>query len=144
MTERLPLARSSLERALPILAPVPMSVLPSRVWSDEQWRRIELGYESRDMDEKWDVFVEDRVAFLHRSWTGYGIYAATFSPIDTGDWRISAAVVESDPSRYRGNSPEFDRVLMELILCGLAGVEDVANLRADFTEATARLRDTRR
>ena len=77
MTERLPVARSSLERALPILAPVPMSLLPSRSWSQEQWRRIELGYQARDMDEKWDVFVEDRVVFLHRSWTGYGIYAAT-------------------------------------------------------------------
>jgi hypothetical protein len=42
-------------------------VLPTRTWSDEQWERIKLGYEARGMDEKWDVFVEDQMAFLHRS-----------------------------------------------------------------------------
>ena len=46
-----------------------MTLLPARVWSQEQWERIKRGYQARDMDEKWDVFVENRVAFLHRSWT---------------------------------------------------------------------------
>jgi hypothetical protein len=29
------------------------------------------------MDEKSNVFVEDRVVFVHRSWTGNGTYEAT-------------------------------------------------------------------
>ncbi len=40
----------------------------------------ERGYRARGMDEKWDVFVENHVAFLHRSWTGNGVFEATFSP----------------------------------------------------------------
>jgi hypothetical protein len=29
-----------------------MTLLPARVWSQEQWERIELGYQARGMDEK--------------------------------------------------------------------------------------------
>jgi len=36
------------------------------------------------MDEKWKVFVENRVAFLHRSWTDYGIFEASFSTVHEG------------------------------------------------------------
>jgi hypothetical protein len=139
-----PVTRAALGRALPVVAPVPMTLLPRRIWSGEQWRRIGLGHESRDMDDKWDVFVEGFVVFLHRSWTGYGIYEATFAPDDHGGWRIVAAVLESEASRYRRTSPEFDRVLLELILCGIAGVDDIADVRANFTEITARTRGSRR
>jgi hypothetical protein len=54
---------------------------PHRIWSDEDWERIQLGYSSRDMDEKWDVFTERGVVFLHRSWTGHGLFEATFAPV---------------------------------------------------------------
>src|SRR6185437_15558332 len=65
-----------------------MTQLPGRVWSQRQWELIKRGYRAQDMDEKWDVFVEDQVAFLHRSWTGNGMFEATFSPAG-GGWRIS-------------------------------------------------------
>jgi hypothetical protein len=46
------------DRLQRISAPRPLSLLPTRIWSDEEWERIQLGYCSRDMDEKWDVFAE--------------------------------------------------------------------------------------
>ncbi|MGW4348276.1 hypothetical protein ACWEL8_24825 [Streptomyces sp. NPDC004690] len=55
-----------------------MSELPQRIWSDEDWERIQRGYGAQDMDEKWNVFTEGEVVFFHRSWTGYGVFAATF------------------------------------------------------------------
>ncbi|MEV0425536.1 hypothetical protein [Micromonospora sp. NPDC050495] len=87
MIEPSPVTRSSLQHVSPIVAPMPMPMpmpmaeLPTRIWSDEHWERIKLGYEARGMDEKWNVFVEDQVAFLHRSWTGNGIFEAAFSPV---------------------------------------------------------------
>jgi hypothetical protein len=120
-----PVTRSSLPRkVLPILVPTPMTELPARIWSDEQWEQIKLGYESRNMDERWDVFVEDQTVFLHRSWTGYGIYEASFSPVADGGWRISAAVVETDPSRHRAalegvhglTAGEHHRATLEIVL----------------------------
>jgi len=97
--------RSSLGELFPVIAPVPMTLLPARVWSQQQWERIKRGYRARDMDEKWDVFVENRVAFLHRSWTGNGVFEASFSPAGDG-WHISAAATSSERTQgLRGAQP---------------------------------------
>lgn len=136
MIEPAPVTRSSLRRISPITAPMPLAVLPARTWSDEQWKRITLGYRARDMDEKWNVFVEDEVAFLHRSWTGNGIYEASFSPVPGDGWRISTVVVESDPSRYRRRSDQYDRLLVELVLSGIVLGEPVVDLRAELVALT--------
>ncbi|MFI6821631.1 hypothetical protein ACIBJE_11855 [Micromonospora sp. NPDC050187] len=128
--------RASLRHVMPIVAPVPMAELPTRTWSDEQWERIKLGYEAWDMDEKWMVFVEGQVAFLHRSWTGNGIFEASFSPVDGGGWCISAGTVESDPSRYRRSSDRYDRVMVELVLSAIVLGEPAVDLRAEMVELT--------
>jgi hypothetical protein len=71
------------------------------------------------MDEKWNVFAEDDVVYLHRSWTGRGIYEATFVPTDGGGWRMAQAVVEGDPERYRSADDEYDCVMLELVLSAI-------------------------
>ena len=75
--EHPPVTRASLREMLPIVAPMSMTLLPTRVWTQEQWDRIKRGYRARGMDEKWDVYVEGHVAFLHRSWTGRGVFEAS-------------------------------------------------------------------
>lgn len=129
--------RSSLRRVLPIVAPMPMAELPTRMWSDEHWERIKLGYKARGMDEKWNVFVEDQVAFLHRSWTGNGVFEVSFAPVGGGGWRISAAAVESDPSRYRRSSERYDRVMVELVLSTIVLGEPALDLRGELVALTS-------
>ncbi|MEW2625919.1 hypothetical protein [Streptomyces sp. NPDC048106] len=94
--------------AHPVVPPRP--VHESVPGPEEDWELIQRGYASRDMDEKWDVFVEGEVAFMHRSWTGYGIFAVTFAPIDGDGWRIASAVVERDAERYGGTDDAYDCV----------------------------------
>lgn len=113
-----------------------MTLLPARVWTQEQWERIERGCRSRSMDEKWLVFVEGRVAFLHRSWTGRGIYEASFSPVD-GGWQILAAVAESNPERSRNASAQRDRVILELVLSSIVLGERAADLRAELVRLSS-------
>ncbi|MFG2439688.1 hypothetical protein [Streptomyces sp. NPDC048508] len=115
-----------------------MSKLPQRIWSDDDWKRIELGYASRDMDEKWDVFTEGEVVFLHRSWTGNGTFAATFVPVDGGGWRIDSAVVERDAERYRGTDDAYDCVTLELVLSAIVLGEPATELRTELVELTRR------
>src|SRR5687768_4316212 len=103
-------------RLLPISVRRPLPSVPRRNWSDEDWARIQLGYRSRDMDEKWDVLVEGSVVFLYRSWTGYGIFEATFARADEGGWRITEAVVERDQERYRSDDDGYDCVMLERLL----------------------------
>jgi hypothetical protein len=52
---------------------------PPRRWSDNEWAAICRGHQSRDMDDKWNAFVENDRLFLHRSWTGLGVYEAQFT-----------------------------------------------------------------
>lgn len=125
--------RASLGKTFPVIAPVPMTPLPARVWTQEQWKRIERGYRARGMDEKWDVFVENQVAFLHRSWTGRGMFEASFSPID-GGWHVSAAVVESNSKRARNVSAQLNRVLLELVLSAIVLGEPAADLRTELVQ----------
>ncbi|MEU9992739.1 hypothetical protein AB0E10_39295 [Streptomyces sp. NPDC048045] len=119
-------------------APRPVPQLPDRVWTDEDWNRIQRGYRARDMDEKWNVFAEADVVFMHRSWTGHGIYEASFAPVTGGGRRIASAVVEADGKRYRSRGDEYDRPMMELIISAIVLGEPAADLRAGLVELTAR------
>jgi hypothetical protein len=90
------------------------------------------------MDEKWDVFAEGEVVFLHRSWTGNGIFAATFKPVDEGGWRVARAVVEHAPERYRGTDDGYDCLMLELVTSAIVLGEPAPDLRARLVELTRR------
>ncbi|AWW42947.1 hypothetical protein DN051_38990 [Streptomyces cadmiisoli] len=115
-----------------------MALVPDRVWTDEDWDRIQRGYAARDMDEKWNIFVEADAVFMHRSWTGYGVYEASFAPVAGDGRRIVSAVVEGDGERYRSMGDEYDRLMIELIISAVVLGEPAADLRAGLVELTAR------
>ena len=86
---------------------------PEMVLSREEMREIALGYRPIDMNDKWLAFMEDDRLFLHRSWTGYGIYevrfaAKGFSWTNETGFMPTSARVESDPRRY--NPDDFDPI----------------------------------
>ena len=127
---------SFFDRIQSLSVPRAMPLLPRRIWSDEEWERILLGYSSRGMDEKWDVFAEGDVVFLHRSWTGNGVVEATFAPADGGGWQIAEAVVERDPERYRNDDDEYDCLMLELVLSAIVLGEPANELREKLVELT--------
>src|SRR5262245_18793770 len=88
---RTPLERIRVPAALPV---------PAKSWSQREWERIQTGHQSTDMNDRWNALIEDNHLYLHRSWTGYGIYEATFA-LDGDRWRITEAVVETWDERYR-------------------------------------------
>src|SRR5262249_55512045 len=53
--------------------------------------------------------------FLHRSWTGLGIYEALFARSD-GHWGVVETIVETDPASYRRCSDEIEGLCLELII----------------------------
>lgn len=119
--------RSTLQ-VLPILAPRALSAVPARIWSQGEWERIRLGYRSRTMDEKWEIFAEGNTLFMHRSWTGYGIYEVSFVEAN-GGFGIAEGVVESEGDRYRPRSDELEGVMVELMIRSLLLGETVTELR---------------
>ena len=88
----------------PIREPVAIPP-PNMLISREEMQAIAIGYQPV-WDDKWLAFMEDDRLFLHRNWTGHGIYEATFVATEPGFVMISACV-ESDPARYR---PDLDLI----------------------------------
>jgi hypothetical protein len=88
---------------------------PPRRWSDEEWATICWGHWPRDMDDKWLAFVEDDRLFLHRSWTGFGVYEAQFVRGRDG-WHITELLVSGDRSTYRRASDAYEALFVEAII----------------------------
>src|ERR1700748_560767 len=88
--------RVSLER---IRVPAQLPV-PAKSWSASEWERIQAGYQSTDMNDRWHAIVEGDRLYLYRSWTGFGVYEAAFAL--RGDrWHITEAIVETYDERYK-------------------------------------------
>ena len=101
----------------PPLDPRPIPC-PYRLWTEAEWARIRDGFVPQEMEEKWFAFVDGNRLFLHRSWTGYGIYEATFAKGE-GGWRIVSAVVESSPDVYERGDDERESRTLEQLITGL-------------------------
>ncbi|MFB8761204.1 hypothetical protein [Nocardiopsis alba] len=110
------LTRSMFSNIQPISMPRTLPRVPERLWSEDDWELLRLGYAAASMDEKWNVFAEDETVFLHRSWTGHGTFAATFAPVEGGGHRIVHAVAERDPERYKGTDDDHDSLMIEAVL----------------------------
>ena len=106
--------RDSFEGLAVMASPAAVPAL-ARLWSDGEWTRVRAGHVTQNMDDKWNAFVERDRLFLHRSWTGRGVYEARFTRTDT-HWRITEAVVENDPRSYRRGSDETESLCLELII----------------------------
>ena len=101
-----PWDRSAAPMRTPVAIPPPEMLI-----SREEMQAIAMGYAPMDMNDKWLAFMEDDCLFLHRSWTGHGIYEVTFAAKETG-FVATSARIEGYPDRRRGDfDPEnFDPI----------------------------------
>ena len=109
--------RDQFTRLVPVMAPEAVPP-PQRRWPDEQWASVCRGHRARDMDDKWLAFVEDDRLFLHRSWTGRGVYEAQFAR-DGDGWFITELIVSGDRGFYRRASDAYEAVFVEAIIDGV-------------------------
>lgn len=88
---------------------------PDRVWTSHEWDLIRRGHRSQDMDDKWHALVEGQRLYLHRSWTGMGVYEVEFTA-DADGWRIIHAVVAGDHDSYRRRDDEYESAFLEAVI----------------------------
>lgn len=93
-------------RTTPIRAPVRLPP-PPMMLSQADMQAVARGYVPMDMNDKWLAYMEDDRLYLHRSWTGNGIYEVVFAAketnIGTSAFVPTSAVIESDPEHGRGD-----------------------------------------
>jgi hypothetical protein len=70
------------------------------------------------MDDKWHAFVEDDRLFLHRSWTGFGVYEAQFARGSDG-WAITELLVSGDRNTYRRATDVYEALFVEVLIDGV-------------------------
>lgn len=88
--------------------------------SGTEMQAIAAGYIPMDMNDKWFAFMEHDCLYLHRSWTGLGIYEVTFAAKETG-FMITSARVESDPESYKRDSAMGERERLRDLIAHVSG-----------------------
>jgi len=81
---------------------------PDIYLSREEMQELANGYRPMDMNDKWLAFMEEDRLFIHRSWTGRGIYEVRFVAKHL-DWMPNAfmptaAWVEGDSGHWHADS----------------------------------------
>jgi hypothetical protein len=92
-----------------------------RTYSAQEMKRIRQGLIPEAMEDKWFIFFEDDVLYLHRSWTGYCMYEAHL--VKKGDgWRVDYVLANRDPDQYNVTDDDKDVdlfvFLVDLLLLG--------------------------
>lgn len=91
-----------------------------RTYTAAEFERIREGSVPQEMEDKWFAFYEEPWLYLHRSWTGFGIYQVRFEPAGDGA-RVAEVLVSRDPEQYTGTDGTADALLLAVLLDGYAG-----------------------
>lgn len=84
--------------------------------STDEIKRIKAGCQPRQMEDKWLVYEQDGLLFVHRSWSGYCLYQIELEK--SGKIVVTA---NRDPQQHPAASIESDRLMVQILLNSLAG-----------------------
>jgi hypothetical protein len=101
-----------------------MQLEVDRTFSQEECECLQRGRIPQDMDDRWFIYFEDDWLFLHRSWTGHGIYQIRLEPSKEG-CKIAEVWANGDPSQFRPGTPEENNRLLSGLLNNLASCKPV-------------------
>lgn len=88
----------------------------------EAYKRLQLGHLAHEMEDKWNVYVEDNTVHLHRSWTGMELFRFTLQPADNDTYTVSQFEVEQDPERYTETDEQAIRDTLSEVFQAVLGV----------------------
>lgn len=83
----------------------PLTPIPYRAdFSKEEFTRIKRGFIPKEMENKWFIYYEDGVLYIHRSWTGRGIFKVRFDVGEQGaSVKEASTIHDPNPSEYDMN-----------------------------------------
>lgn len=91
--------------------PVPYQAAFSR----EEFDRIAIGLIPEVMEDKWFIFLEGNSLYLHRSWTGQGVFKVDFV-VEPDSARVDTAVMS--PGGYLG-TPDYNARMLAFLIDNL-------------------------
>jgi len=134
------IATKDMGKLIPIVTPklVTISEIAPDIkleFSAEQYKKLQYGLISKQMEDKWFIYFEEDWLYFHRSWTGYGIYRAQIlhekGDSEDSEYKIKDFYVERDKELYDSDDDEYDLdVLRLLILWGMLKID----IRQEFID----------
>ena len=93
-----------------------MDAIPYRTsFSAVEYAAIRRGLVPEEMEDKWFIFWEDDVLYIHRSWTGLGVYRVMFRSRDDG-YEVHEAYVSADAQHYRRGPDDYEVRLVNFLI----------------------------
>lgn len=86
-----------------------------RIFSQDEYEQIRLGHISLDMDDRWDIYLENEWLYLNRSWTGFCIYQVRLEAVEN-TYRIAEVWVNRDRDQYRGSDDSHDAAFLSFLI----------------------------
>jgi ADP-ribosyl-[dinitrogen reductase] hydrolase len=91
--------------------------------TEKQFAKVTNGLIPQKMEDKWFIYYENDWLYLHRSWTGFGIYKAKLNKEPDG-YSITEFWAERNQEKYRNEDDNTDiESLSFLIARGLLGID---------------------
>ena len=78
-----------------------------RTFTEDEMKKITMGYIPEEMENKWFIFWEDGILYFHRSWTGIGMYEVRFKK-DGDAYEMYEADINRNPEEYKVADDEED------------------------------------
>lgn len=91
------------------------SLRVGRAYSKEEFDQISCGLIPNGMDDKWFIFLENNILYLHRSWTGKCIYEVRFIK-EANNHVPSEVLVNRDPDQYKETDDRYDEKVLEFLI----------------------------
>ncbi|MEO0463819.1 MAG: hypothetical protein AAF127_11860 [Pseudomonadota bacterium] len=91
-----------------------------RVFSENEFDRLSKGLIPRAMEDKWFIYMDQNQLFLHRSWTGKGVYRLAFQREDA-EMRAKAEIAANSSQEVE---LEYEARLLNWLISNLLLGED--------------------
>ena len=101
---------------------VPRNISLKILFTERQFNIIKQGLIPKQMEDKWFIFFENNILYMHRSWTGYGMYRAEI--IRNGNiYAIDELSVERNKEKNSNEDDEVDKdIFVNLLSVALLGI----------------------
>ena len=85
----------------------------------ERMDNLSWGHIPQEMEDMWFSYMDGNHLFLHRSWTGFCIYAVTF-----GDGDVHTVRINRDPEQYGSTDLQKDLEMLGALIGRFSSSED--------------------
>lgn len=84
-------------------------------YNSKEMEKIKKGLRPECMEDKWFIFYENNILYLHRGWTGYCMYEVHFSK--SGNvYKSTKIYVNRNENQYKNKDKDYDSKLLTYLI----------------------------